>query len=192
MWAHVANHLADAPAKVLTATTLTASKSRKQASFGKPVTIDAAKNLSYNSSSTYVFYSKHSTTMAWRSSGDTNEELVRNLKRKSLPALFCADSSLLVSDRALDQKFLACSQRNSSLIADRMTYASGIWLFVWERFHVDGDALLLKLQRNISLYHCTWNVCEAIVLVPFFVIGIESPTPVLRILVLIHTSSHIL
>ena len=43
--------------------------------------------------------------MAWRSSGDTNEELVRNLKRKFLPALFCADRSLLVSDRASIKSF---------------------------------------------------------------------------------------
>ena len=53
-----------------------------------------------NSSSTnHVFYSKHSITMAWRSSGDTNEELVRNLKRKFMPALFYADWYFLVSDR---------------------------------------------------------------------------------------------
>lgn len=37
--------------------------------------------------------------MAWRSSGDTNEELVRNLKRKFMPALFYADWYFLVSDR---------------------------------------------------------------------------------------------
>ena len=43
--------------------------------------------------------------MAWRSSGDTNEELVRNLKRKFCPLCSVLIVLFFVSDRASIKSF---------------------------------------------------------------------------------------
>ena len=73
--------------------------------------------------------------MAWRSSGDTNDELVRNLKREFTRTLCVTPAPGIKSfSHARKSRFDSIRYRAS---IDRMTYASDAWLLVLERHRIE-------------------------------------------------------